>query len=152
MFGFPWIIPLYQLQDLCINIWEFYYPPGPFWIQGDPTVQCAHCALGMKSHSSESSSGIWQIKPSSVDPWSDFKVWHRLSTRVSFLLSLNKHTLPSDGWYCVPLPCFEVGISLHLRCFVHAAIPQVLHSRKPRFGFNKFISWDQLKHYKASFV
>ena len=31
----------------CLNTREFYYPPvsytGQFWIQGDPTVQCAHC-------------------------------------------------------------------------------------------------------------
>ena len=31
------------------NTWEFYYPPvsytEQFWMQGDPTVQCAHCAL-----------------------------------------------------------------------------------------------------------
>ena len=34
---------------LCLNTWEFYYPPvsytGGFWTQGDPTVQCAHCAM-----------------------------------------------------------------------------------------------------------
>ena len=58
---FPWIIPLQQLLDfgvlcpnLCLNTWEFYYPPL-YHTQGnigqDPTatVQTAHCALASLS-------------------------------------------------------------------------------------------------------
>ena len=76
---FPSFIPLYQLQGFGVfchnsgqNTWEFYYPPvantGHFWIQGDPTVQCADCAVQysgenlLKNRANTSSSRlIWVI-------------------------------------------------------------------------------------------
>ena len=50
--------------DPCLNICEFYYPPvaytGHFRTQGDPTVPCAHCALGLAAANHQCVYTRWQ--------------------------------------------------------------------------------------------